>query len=156
MPHGMGWRREGYPKYILSDNGPQFISQLTAQVAKLLGIWKHFLLLYHTMPNSLCDGINRVLNTILGRVRTEHPKDWNLYLQPTPFGIRKEKEKDNTGFSTLIQEKISILFTSLQIYLKGSSPLSLKWMSFLKVLQMFLIMLNSSHIHTHLLIISIM
>ncbi|BFZ17096.1 hypothetical protein BsWGS_20136 [Bradybaena similaris] len=90
--------RFGFPDTILSDNGPQFISGLTEQVAKTLGIKQKFCSIYHPSANGLCEKFNGVLKTLLGKITNDHPEDWDMFIQPALFALR-EVTQENTGFS---------------------------------------------------------
>lgn len=85
--------RIGFPE---SDNVPQFSSSLTDQVAKTLGIKQKLCLMYH--PAGLCEKLNSLLKTLLGKITNDHPEDWDLYLQPVLFALR-EVTHENTSFS---------------------------------------------------------
>ncbi|BFZ23001.1 hypothetical protein BsWGS_26040 [Bradybaena similaris] len=90
--------RFGFPKSILSDNGPQFVSKLTAEVAKLLGIQHKFCSFYHACANGLCEKINGVLKNLLAKVTYDHPDQWDKFLQPVLFAIR-EMPNESIGLS---------------------------------------------------------
>ncbi|BFZ02581.1 hypothetical protein BsWGS_05620 [Bradybaena similaris] len=81
--------RFGFPDAILSDNGPQFTSALTAQVAKTLGIKQLFCSVYHAQANGLCEKLNGVLKTLLAKITYDHPEDWDFYLNMALFALRE-------------------------------------------------------------------
>lgn len=66
--------RFGLPKTIMSDNGPQFTSTLTAQVAKTLGIQHKFCSIYHPQANGFCEKQDGVLKTLLAKLTFDYPE----------------------------------------------------------------------------------
>ncbi|BFZ24546.1 hypothetical protein BsWGS_27585 [Bradybaena similaris] len=90
--------RFGFPKTILSDNGPQFTSALTTQVAKTLGIQQKFSSFYHPQANGLCEKLCGVLKTLLAKISYDHPENWDFFLNPALFALR-EITHESTGFS---------------------------------------------------------
>ena len=79
--------RYGVPSYILSDNGPQFISQLFNAVCNHLGISRKFTANYHPQTN-MTERVNRTLKTQLAIYTHRHPHLWDQHLQQLAFAIR--------------------------------------------------------------------
>ena len=79
--------RYGIPSYILSDNGPQFVSQLFNEVYISLGIKRKFTASYHPHTNMAeCD--NRTLKAQIA-IYTEHrPSSWDKEIQKLAFAVR--------------------------------------------------------------------
>lgn len=56
--------RVGLPIYVLSANGQQFVSEIMAQVSKLLGIKQDLCSLNHAMSNGICERTNGILTQL--------------------------------------------------------------------------------------------
>lgn len=56
--------RVGLPIYVLSANGQQFVSEIMAQVSKLLGKKQDFCSLNHAMSNGICERTNGILTQL--------------------------------------------------------------------------------------------
>lgn len=65
--------RFGFPEAILLENGPQFASNLTAEVSAMLGIKHTFYSFYHAASNGLCEKVNGVIKNLLAKVTYYHP-----------------------------------------------------------------------------------
>ena len=81
--------RVGVPKVMVSDNGPQFVSNIMVAVARLLSIETIHSTPYHAMANGLVERMNGTLKAMLRRMCAEKPKDWDRYLQPLLFAYRE-------------------------------------------------------------------
>ena len=90
--------RVGIPSEILSDNGPQFISNLMSEVLKMMGIKHVFSTPYHPQSNGLCERMNGTLKTLLKKVAFNHPSEWDRLLPSVLFSYR-ELPQDGSGFS---------------------------------------------------------
>ncbi|CAF1167537.1 unnamed protein product [Adineta ricciae] len=77
----------GAPIYILSDNGPQFISTLFNEVCKDLGITRKFTANYHPQTN-MTKRVNRNLKTLIAMYTQKSPGLWDKELQKSAFAIR--------------------------------------------------------------------
>ena len=84
--------RFGVPADISSDRGPQFTSQLWAEVAKLLGIRHHRTTAYHPQANGLVERFHRHLKASL-RARLTGP-NWLDELPWVLLGIRTAPKED--------------------------------------------------------------
>ena len=90
--------RLGFPDEIVSDNGPQFVSDVMEQVFKLLGIKHSCTTPYHPQANGLCERYNGTLKTMLRKVCADHPQEWDRYLPILLFAYR-EIEQESTSYS---------------------------------------------------------
>ncbi|CAF4077516.1 unnamed protein product [Adineta steineri] len=79
--------RYGMPIFILSDNGPQFVSLLFDQLCKTLGIQQKFTANYHPQTN-LTERVNRTLKPMLAIFAHEHPHSWDKEVQKLALSIR--------------------------------------------------------------------
>lgn len=89
--------RFGCPKYLLSDNGPEFSNQVVRELCQILGIRKIFTTAHHPQSNGLVERSNSsVLNT-LKTYTDDVGSNWDLYLPPIRFAL-------NTAINTTTQE----------------------------------------------------
>ncbi|CAF3569536.1 unnamed protein product [Rotaria socialis] len=79
--------RYGIPTYILSDNGPQFVSQLFKDVCDSLGIKRKFTANYHPQT-SMTERVNRTLKAQIAIYAQNHPGLWDKEIQKLAFAIR--------------------------------------------------------------------
>lgn len=79
--------RYGIPLYILSDNGPQFVSNLFNGICTALGIARKFTANYHPQSN-MTERVNRNLKTQIAIYAQNHPGSWDKDLQKLAFAIR--------------------------------------------------------------------
>ncbi|CAF1253603.1 unnamed protein product [Rotaria sordida] len=79
--------RYGMPTFILSDNGPQFVSLLFQHFCKTLGIEQKFTANYHPQTN-LTERVNRTLKPMLAIFAHEHPHSWDKEIQKLALSIR--------------------------------------------------------------------
>ncbi|XP_070545582.1 uncharacterized protein [Ptychodera flava] len=92
------YSRVGIPKEILSDLGTQFISDVMKEVNRLLSIRQLTTTPYHPACNGLCEKFNAVLKSMLRKLSSEKPKDWDRYVNALLFAYR-EAPQESTGFS---------------------------------------------------------
>ena len=88
----------GFPNIILSDNGTQFVSNLTDAFAQLLDISQIFSTRYHPQSNGCVERANQTIKLMIEKVCIEKPKDWDIYLPMILFAYRNAKH-NSTGFS---------------------------------------------------------
>jgi hypothetical protein len=109
--------RYGAPKYILSDNGPQFISILFNEICKDLGIARKFTANYHPQTN-MTERVNRTLKPLIAIYTQNHPGLWDKELQKLAFAIRtsvNETTGDTPAFLNFGRDPI----TPLDLILKN-------------------------------------
>ena len=90
--------RVGFPTEILSDNGPQFVSNVMNEVSRLASMRQIYSSPYHPQANGLCEKFNGTLKRMLRRMSAERPSDWDRYLEPLLFAYR-EAPQESTHFS---------------------------------------------------------
>ncbi|KAL1259056.1 hypothetical protein QQF64_009633 [Cirrhinus molitorella] len=90
--------RVGIPKEILTDQGTPFMSQLMADLCRLLGVKQLRTTVYHPQTDGLVERFNQTLKQMLRRVAAEDRRDWDLMLPYVLFGIR-EVPQASTGFT---------------------------------------------------------
>ncbi|CAF2733325.1 unnamed protein product [Rotaria sp. Silwood2] len=79
--------RYGMPVYVLSDNGPQFISYLFRNFCETLGIQQKFTANYHPQTN-LTGRINRTLKPMLAIFAESQPRSWDKEVSKLAFALR--------------------------------------------------------------------
>ncbi|CAF1027404.1 unnamed protein product [Rotaria magnacalcarata] len=87
--------RYGAPVYILSDNGPQFISHLFNEICANMGINRKFTANYHPQTN-MSERVNRTLKAQIAIYAQHGPGLWDKELQKLAFAIRTSIN-DTTG-----------------------------------------------------------
>jgi transposase InsO family protein len=92
------WSRFGTPKEILTDQGPQFMSDLMEGVNRLLSIKHHAVSVWHPCGNGMIERFNKTLKHSLKKLCAQQPKDWDRYLPAALFAYR-EVPQVSTGFS---------------------------------------------------------
>jgi len=90
--------RVGIPDEVLSDQGTQFISKLMKEVGRLLSIKQLTTTPYHPQCNGLVEHFNDTLKTMLKRMCSERPRDWDRYLNALLFAYR-EAPQESLGFA---------------------------------------------------------
>jgi len=90
--------RVGIPEQLLSDRGPQFVSEISDHVFRLLGISRINCSPYHPQSNGLCERLNGTLKQMLRKVSTNRPRDWDRWVPSVLFAYR-ELPQDTLKFS---------------------------------------------------------
>lgn len=88
----------GIPKEILSDMGTQFTSNVMKEVSRLLSFKQLVTTPYHPACNGLVEKFNGTLKSMLRKMCSERPKDWDIYLPALLFAYR-EVPQESTKFS---------------------------------------------------------
>lgn len=89
--------RFGFPKYILSDNGPQFVSDLFRETCSKFGIQRKLASPYHPQTNRT-ERVNRTLGPMIAGYLKERHGRWDQDLQSHAFSLRTAVS-EVTGFS---------------------------------------------------------
>ena len=79
--------RYGFPKYILSDNGPQFVSDIFNDFCYSFGIEQKFTANYHPQCN-MSERVNRTLKPVIAIFAQQVPHSWDKDIQKIAFAIR--------------------------------------------------------------------
>ncbi|CAM4847538.1 unnamed protein product, partial [Rotaria magnacalcarata] len=79
--------RYGLPKYILSDNGPQFMSNIFEDFCNSFGIEQKFTDNYHPQSN-MTERVNRTLKPIIAIFAQRSPRSWDKEIQKLAYAIR--------------------------------------------------------------------
>ena len=88
----------GTPLELLSDRGGEVYSQIMRELCQLLQIDKLRTSAYHPSCNAACERMHRTLNTLLGKVVSERPNDWDNYLPYVVAALRASRS-ESTGYS---------------------------------------------------------
>jgi transposase InsO family protein len=92
----------GFPKCIISDNGPGFASAVMKRCRKLLDVKVKFILPYRPQSNGICERLNDTLKSMLGSYTQKSQKEWcyhTLYLHITQVCMT-QKDTHHTIFYT--------------------------------------------------------
>jgi Integrase zinc binding domain/Integrase core domain len=87
----------GFPSRIVSDNGPQFASELWIKVMQLLGIWTVFTTPYHPSPNAV-ERTNRNVKAFLKKYCMDNHRSWDEFIDALLFALRSAIVK-RTGYT---------------------------------------------------------
>lgn len=79
--------RYGFPKYILSDNGPQFVSNMFRSFCDTLNIQQKLTANYHPQSN-MTERVNRTLKPLIAIYAQRLPHSWDKEIQKLAFAIR--------------------------------------------------------------------
>jgi len=85
--------RVGVPDEILSDKGTQLTSELMKEVGRLLSVKQLTTTPYHPQCNGLVERFNGTLKTMLKRMCSERPQDWDQYLDALLFAYREAPQE---------------------------------------------------------------
>jgi Integrase zinc binding domain/Integrase core domain len=70
--------RFGFPNIVLSDNGTQFVSNLTTAFNQMLQITQIFSTRYHPQSNGCVERANQTIKLMIEKVCIDKPKDWDI------------------------------------------------------------------------------
>ena len=90
--------RFGVPRQLLSDQGPEFESELFAQLMRWLEIDKLRTTSYKPSTNGVAERFHRTLNSMLGKVVCDSQRDWDERL-PLVMAAYRASPHNSTGFS---------------------------------------------------------
>ena len=90
--------RIGFPHTILSDNGPQFRSDIYHQVCSFFNIHPTKSSIYHPQSNGMVERFNGTLKSILRKVAENEPQNWDRFISAALFAYR-EIPNETTGIS---------------------------------------------------------
>ena len=72
--------RHRIPEYLLSDRGPNFLSELMQEVCRLLGTTKVNTSGYHPQCDGLVKQFNNILINVLAKSVNKYGHDWDIQL----------------------------------------------------------------------------
>lgn len=77
----------GPPRYLLTDNGPEFTAGLFREVCHNLQVDHHFTIAYHPQSNGMIERTNRVVKDALAMLAEKEPRRWPKYLFTVRLGL---------------------------------------------------------------------
>ena len=80
--------RHGAPERLLSDRSSNFLSELVAEVCRLMQIKKINTSRYHPQTDGLVERFHRTLISMLSRYVEKHARDWDHYLPYMLYAYR--------------------------------------------------------------------
>ena len=90
--------RVGIPEEILTDQGPNFMSQLLAEIYAFLRIKPICISPYHPQTDGLVERFNQTLNAMVRKMSISESRNWDKLLPYVLFAYR-EVPQASTGFS---------------------------------------------------------
>uniref|UniRef100_A0A8C5QCI0 Gypsy retrotransposon integrase-like protein 1 n=1 Tax=Leptobrachium leishanense TaxID=445787 RepID=A0A8C5QCI0_9ANUR len=90
--------RVGFPREMLTDQGPQFTSDLMQSLCQKVQVEHLVTSAYHPQTNGLCKRLNGTLKQMLWTFVESQGRDWERYLPHLLFAYR-EVPQESTGFS---------------------------------------------------------
>ena len=90
--------RVGVPEEGLSDRGTQLTSDMMKEVGRLLSLKQLTTTPYHPQCNGLVERFNATLKSMLKRMCSERPRDWDRYIDALLFAYR-EAPQESLGFA---------------------------------------------------------
>jgi transposase InsO family protein len=90
--------RFGTARRLLTDQGPEFESDMLAELCRLMRIDKARTTPYHPQCNGMIERFHRVLNTMLAKVIDDDQRDWPDHL-PTVMAAYRASVHEATGFT---------------------------------------------------------
>ena len=82
----------------MSDQGTEFDNQLLKELSVKLGINKLRTSSYKPSTNGVAERVYRTLNTMMGKVISDHQQDWTDHL-PKLLAAYRSAEHQSTGYS---------------------------------------------------------
>lgn len=75
----------GIPSYILTDNGPQFVTKFFTALYRFLEVKKLTLTAYHPKTNRQGEHCNHTIVARLGHYVPKHQENLDMYVQPLAY-----------------------------------------------------------------------
>jgi hypothetical protein len=79
------WRHHGLPEEVISDRGPQFASNFTKDLNRLLGIKTKLSTAYHPQTDGQTERVNQIIEHYLWTFVNERQDDWADWLPIAEF-----------------------------------------------------------------------
>jgi len=93
--------RHGTPARLLSDQGPQFKSELVEGLCGTFGIHKIFSSTYYPQGDGLAERFMRTMNNSLSILSREHQRDWDSFVAGVQFAYNSSVHA-STGFAPFV------------------------------------------------------
>jgi transposase InsO family protein len=92
------FRLHGLPKKIISDRGPQFVSQFMKEFYRLVGIEGAPSTAFHPQTNGQTEWVNQEIEQYLRLFINYHQSDWAEWLSIAEFSLN-DKVSSSTGYT---------------------------------------------------------
>ncbi|XP_023213289.1 uncharacterized protein LOC111616088 [Centruroides sculpturatus] len=116
------------PKTLISDNGPQFISHLLAEVCDRTGI-KHILTTPYHPQSNFTERVNRTLGRMIAAYIERNHKEWDTHISELALALRTS-EQDSTKYTPAklhLGREIALPWDRLTSYLSRPTTIREKW-----------------------------
>lgn len=90
--------RHGAPRYLLSDRGQTFRSELVRELTKSMGTVNQYTTAYHPSCNGLTERLNKTLADMLSMYTNTNQTDWDVILPLVTFAYNTARQ-ETTKFS---------------------------------------------------------
>ncbi|KAF2889839.1 hypothetical protein ILUMI_16334, partial [Ignelater luminosus] len=84
--------RHGSPRYLLSDRGKTFQSEIVTELLKIMGVRSSFSTSYHPQFNGLTERFNKTLADMLSVYINTSETDWDEYLLHVTFAYNTSRQ----------------------------------------------------------------
>jgi hypothetical protein len=85
--------RHGIPKRITTDQGTEFVNELTKELCEAYQIKHIRTTAYHPQANGLVERSNQTIKNTLAKLVATQKGEWDLYLSSALFAIRTSKQQ---------------------------------------------------------------
>jgi hypothetical protein len=86
------------PLEVISDNGPEFVNDLMAELAMILGLSHKFITPYNSKANGKVENIHKTSKSMLCNYMNEMPDEWDTLLPYIEFAINTSSS-EVTGYT---------------------------------------------------------
>jgi transposase InsO family protein len=77
----------GVPKYLQSDNGPEFLNAVIYAFNRLMGVIHKHSVPYHPQTNGKVERVNRLIRDTINKMLLEQKREWPIYTDYIQFLI---------------------------------------------------------------------
>lgn len=116
----------GIPKFVLSDNGPQFVAKFFEAICVLLGLKHLTTTAYHPQSNGQTERYNQTLATRLRIFTNQHEKNWDRLIQPLTYAYNAQVHRTTgeTPFSLVLTRPPNDIILENEIVMPSTEPLT--------------------------------
>jgi hypothetical protein len=123
---------------LLSDNGPQYVNELTATMAKTYHISQRFTPYYSQQANPT-EKVNQVIKMMISSYMRHHQNDWVIYMREFSYALNTSRHSATgytPAYSNLGRElKLPSLLGASKVTLDLDPTLPQEWVNRIYVLQ---------------------
>jgi len=84
------WKLHGLPESVVSDRGPQFATELTKKLNRMLGIKTKLSTVFHLQTDGQTEWMNQELEQYLWLFIEHRQKDWPEWLAAAEFAVNNK------------------------------------------------------------------